>query len=164
MADMRDFYKNPMMYYILVPLVVLAWPAAMWFKYLPTMSEHRDTWKGYVADTNDLIIEILTLDPERLSYSDEEETAVGFEYEIAVDKVARSLRMGNDYELRPSARVGNKQAAEVSLNNIGIIQCSQFLSTLQMHWNGLQCTRLGVTNKKTTKDRWDVTMSFTYYY
>ncbi len=161
---MKDLHKNPMLYYILIPLAALAWPAAMWVKYLPAMEEQRETWKGYVADSNDLIVEILTLDPERLSYSDQKDTSVEFEYEMAVDKVARSLRMGNQYELRPSAKSGNKQAAEVSLNNIGIIQCSQFLSTLQMHWNGLQCTRLGITNKKTTKDRWDVTMSFTYYY
>jgi hypothetical protein len=161
---MKDLHKNPMLYYILIPLVALAWPAVMWFKYLPAMADQRETWKGYVVDSNDLVIEILTLDPERLTYSDQEETSVNFEYEMAVDKVARSLRMGNQYELRPSAKSANKQAAEVSLNNIGIIQCSQFLSTLQMHWNGLQCTRLGITNKKTTKDRWDVTMSFTYYY
>ncbi|MCP4453129.1 MAG: hypothetical protein GY809_16835, partial [Planctomycetes bacterium] len=158
---MKDLHKSPMLYYILIPLAALAWPAAMWFKYMPAMADQRETWKGYVADTNDLIVEILTLDPERLNYSDQKDTSVEFEYEMAVDKVARSLRMGNQYELRPSAKSGNKQAAEVSLNNIGIIQCSQFLSTLQMHWNGLQCTRLGITNKKTTKDRWDVTMSFT---
>ena len=161
---MQDLHKNPMLYYILIPLMALAWPTAMWVKYLPAMAEQRDTWKGHLADTNDLIIEILTLDPERLSYSDQEETAVAFEYEVAVDKVARALRMGNDYELSPSARVAKKQAADVTLKNIGIIQCSQFLSTLQMHWSGLQCTRMGLTNKKTTKDRWDVTMSFTYYY
>ena len=161
---MKDLHKNPMLYYILIPLMALAWPAAMWFKYLPTMTDQRDTWKGYVTDANDRIIEILTLDPERLNYSDQKGTAVDFEYEMAVDKVARSLRMGNDYELRPSAKSANKQSAEVSLNNIDITQCSQFLSTLQMHWNGLECTRLGLTNKKTTKDRWDVTMSFVYYY
>jgi len=161
---MQDLHKNPTLYYILIPLMALAWPAAMWFKYLPTMTDQRDTWKEYVADTNDLIIELLTLDPERLNYSDQEDTSVAFEYEMAVDKVARSLRMGNQYELRPSAKSANKQPAEVSLNNIGVIQCSQFLSTLQMHWSGLQCTRLGLTNKKTTKDRWDVTMSFVYYY
>lgn len=161
---MKDLYKNPMLYYALIPLMALAWPAAMWFNYLPTMTEQRDTWKGYVVDANELIFEILTLDPERLSYSDQKDTAVAFEYEQAVDKVARSLRMGNQYELRPSAKTANKQAAEVSLKNIGVIQCSQFLSTLQMHWNGLECTRLGLTNKKTTKDRWDVTMSFVYYF
>ena len=161
---MRDLYKNPMLYYILVPLVALTWPASMWFKYLPRMTEQREIWKGYVEDANDLILEILTLDPDRLNYSDQEKGAVVFEYEMAVDKVARSLRMGNDYELRPSARQGNKQGAEVSLRNIGIVQCSQFLSTLQMHWDGLQCNRLGLINKKTTKDRWDVTMSFMYYY
>jgi hypothetical protein len=161
---MKDLYKNPTLYYILIPLMALAWPAAMWFKYLPIMTDQRDTWKEYVIDANDRITEILTLDPERLNYSDQKDTAVDFEYEMAVDKVARSLRMGNDYELRPSARSANKQSAEVSLNNIDITQCSQFLSTLQMHWNGLECTRLGLTNKKTTKDRWDITMSFIYYY
>ena len=130
---MKDLYKNPMLYYILVPLMALAWPAAMWFKYLPIMTDQRDTWKEYVIDANDRITEILTLDPERLNYSDQKDTAVDFEYEMAVDKVARSLRMGNDYELRPSAKSANKQSAEVSLNNIDITQCSQFLSTLQMH-------------------------------
>lgn len=161
---MRDLYKNPMLYYILVPLAALAWPASMWVKYLPAMTEQRETWKGYVEDANDLILEILTLDPDRLNYAKTEGEGVVFEYETAVDTVARSLRMDKQVELRPSARQGNRQGAEVSLKNIGIVQCSQFLSSLQMHWNGLQCNRLGLTNKKTTKDRWDVTMSFVYYY
>ncbi len=161
---MRDLHKNPTLYYILIPLLALAWPAAMWFKYMPAMTDQRETWKGYVEDTNDLILEILALDPDRLTYADQKGAAVEFEYEKAVDTVARKLGMGNQYELRPSARSGKKQGAEVSLNNIGITQCSQFLSRLQMHWDGLECTRLGLTNKKTTKDRWDVTMSFVYYY
>jgi hypothetical protein len=161
---MKDLYKNPMLYYILIPLISLAWPGAMLFKYLPTMTDQRDTWKEYVADANDRIIEILTLDPERLSYSDEKDTAVEFEYEMALDKVARSLRLSNQMSLIPSAKSDSKQGAEVSLKNIDITQCSQFLSKLQMHWDGLSCTRLGLTNKKTTKDRWDVTMAFVYYY
>jgi len=161
---MQELYKNPLLYYILIPLMALAWPGFMWFAYMPSITQERETWKGYVEDTNDLILEILTLDPDRLNYADEKGASVEFEYEMAVDKVARSLRMGNQYELRPSAKSGNRQNAEVSLKNIGIIQCSQFLSTLQMRWNGLECTRLGLTNKKTIKDRWDVTMSFVYYY
>ncbi len=161
---MQDLHKNPMLYYVIIPLVALAWPGAMWFKYMPAMTDERETWKTYVTDANDLILEILTLDPERLNYSDSKGSSVEFEYEIAIDKVARSLRMDKQVEFRPSARSANKQGAEVSLKNVGVTQCSQFLSTLQMHWNGLECTRLGLTNKKTIKDRWDVTMSFVYYY
>jgi hypothetical protein len=164
MTDMQDLHKNPMLYYIMIPLLVLAWPGFMWFKYIPSVTEEREAWKGYVQDANSLIIEILTLDPERLSYSDAKGPSVEFAYETAVDKVARSLRMDKDVEFRPSAKSKGKQSAEVSLNNINITQCSQFLSTLQMHWDGLECTRLSLTNKKTTKDRWDVTMSFIYYF
>lgn len=161
---MQELYKNPVVYYILIPILTLAWPASMWFKYMPQMTEERDQWKKYLVDANDLIQEILTLDPERLNYADKKGSAVEFEYEMAVDKVARSLRMSNDMEVRPSAKSGNKQSADVSFDNITITQCSQFLSTMQMHWNGLECTRLSITNKKTTKDRWDVGISFIYYF
>ncbi len=164
---MQELYKNPMVYYILIPCLVLAWPAFMMLKYMPSIHNERDTWMGYVEDANDLIIEILTLDPERLNYAGKQGEAVEFEYNKALYDVANSLRIANDYTFRPGATtsgIQKKKMGDVTLDNINITQCSLFLSTLQMRWNGLECTKLGLTNKKTMKDRWDATMSFVYYY
>ena len=32
---MKDVYKNPILYYILVPVVVALWPLLVWSVYLP---------------------------------------------------------------------------------------------------------------------------------
>lgn len=161
---MRDLHTNPILYYILIPLLAGLWPALVGFKFLPEMVDHRDTWKENVMDANDLIIELLSLDPDRLSYTGGKKEPIEFEYEHATDRVARGLGLVNQMQVIPGPRSDNRQTAEVSIDDVSIIQCAQFLSTLQMRWDGLQCSRVILRKKADVKDRWDISMTFIYYY
>ena len=161
---MRDLHTNPILYYILILLMVGVWPAVVGFKYLPQMTEQRDEWKENVVDANDLILELLSLDPDRLSYAEDSNQPAEFEYENATDRVARGLGLVNQMQVIPGRRSGNKQTAEVGLKDVGIIQATQFLSTLQMRWDNLQCSRVILRKQKEVKDRWDIDMTFIYYY
>ena len=159
---MKDLYKNPITYYILIPVLAALWPLSLWLKFVPDMDRDRDQKKTYIQDANGLIAQILNLDPERMSYAKKKGEAVDFEYEVAIHKVAQSC--GVRYEVFPGSRVKDKQTARVKIEDVDIVQCAKFLSTLQMHWANLQCTLVRLDNKKNTRDRWDVSMEFIYYF
>ena len=160
---MKDLLRNPVFYYVLIPVLAGAWPLSLWLKFLPQMTNQRDQQKTYIQDANDKIREILTLDPERLSYAKKKGEPADFEYEVVVYKVAQSCGLPTP-EVFPSPKVKDRQTARVKLSDVGIVQCARFLSTLQMHWSNLQCTLIRLDNKKTAKDRWDVSLEFAYYY
>ena len=44
---MKDIYKNPIFYYILVPVLITLWPLLIWGVYLP---EAERSWKDDEAD------------------------------------------------------------------------------------------------------------------
>ena len=56
---MNDLHKNPILYYLLIPVLVAAWPLLMWFKYLPAAQLDLQQQKDDVVDANDLILIIV---------------------------------------------------------------------------------------------------------
>jgi hypothetical protein len=38
---MREVYKNPMLYYLLIPVLVGIWPLLVWGVYLPRAEQDR---------------------------------------------------------------------------------------------------------------------------
>lgn len=159
---MRDLHKNPIFYYLLIPLLVGGWPLLMWFKYLPAAQEALQQQKLDMADANDLILDILTMDPDRLDYAKNAKgAAVEFSYGDAINQVAKTCGIRAPV-LREKPRVAKVQAADVTLKDVDIVRCARFLSTLQLHWDRLQCTQIKLTAQKGLKDRWDVSMTFNY--
>jgi len=161
---MRDLHKNPVFYYVLIPLLVAAWPLLMWFKYLPQAHDGLQQQKQDMADANDLITEILTMDPDRLDYAKNTQgKAVEFAYGDAINQVAKTCGIPTP-TLREEKKSVKSQAANVTLDSVGIVRCAKFLSTLQLRWSKLQCTQINLTKKKGLKDRWDVSLRFTYFF
>ena len=66
MNAMNDLHKNPMLYYILVPVLAAVWPLMLYSQMLPDAQEELNKEKQYVVDVNDLVQQILTMDPLRL--------------------------------------------------------------------------------------------------
>ena len=159
---MKDLYRNPIFYYITAPLLVGIWPLTMAIKYLPEMDQSLEDQKNYYVESETLIEEILTMDPDRLSYVDVNQGDTAFSYAVVIDKLASSLGMRDAYTLNEQVRTKDGQKAKVKLEDISIQQCTKFLATLQMRWDKLKCSQFTLTKKREIKDQWTVTMSLAY--
>lgn len=166
---MKDIYKNPIFYFILVPVLMGLWPLLIKTVYLP---KAQDNWTAETKQYNDaqvLIEQILELDPERLDYADALTNSVEFDYATAVDKIAGLCDISAaNYELssKPVRSSGQQktQDCKIVLKKVGVEKFARFLSTIQLRWANLQCTTLTLTKTKGLPDDWKAAIDFKYYY
>lgn len=166
---MRDIYKNPMFYYVLVPIIVGVWPLLVWSMHLPKAEKALEDDKRLYGEAEVAIIEIREKDPDRLKIVEETKSLGKFAYADAVDRVANLCRIpSGNYTLNSGNIVtsGKKesQQARVSLAGVSIVQAARFLSTIQMMWVNLSCERVRLTKKAGMPDQWDMDMTFQYDY
>ncbi len=169
MTDIREIYKNPMFYYILVPALAALWPAIIWGVYLPAARAGLTEEMEQYTKAEQLIEELLAADPERLNAARGKQTAAGFDYATAVQQAAEFCSIPADnYKLSSGIIVkseGQKsQPANISLKGVEVTKAARFLSTIQLRWSGLQCTKITLRKNKGLPDAWDVDMTFKYYY
>ena len=166
---MKDIYKNPLFYYILVPAVAALWPAVIWGIYLPHTRANFSDDKDQYQKAQQLIDELLVIDPERLNFAKGKNASVEFDYATAVQQAAEfcSIPAGN-YKLSSGTIItsqGQKsQSANVMLKDVDITKAARFLSTVQLRWSGLQATKISLKKQKGSPDSWDVDLTFKYYY
>ena len=167
---MKDIYKNPTLYYVLVPIVVALWPLLVWAIYLP---DAKSTWQkernDYEKDAKNTITEILDIDIARLGFADPNTGAAEFDYGTAVNRIAAECEIPLAQYNYSSGLVitsgGQKsQTGKVKLNKVSIVKFAEFLSTMQFRWANLQCTKVGLRPNKGLPDTWDVDLEFKYYY
>ncbi len=166
---MRDIYKNPTFYYVLVPVVVALWPLLVWTLYLPKTGRNWNLEKEQYNKSQELIAEILALDADRLELADSKNTAAEFDYAVAVERIADLCRIpSSNYNLSSGIIIttgGQKsQSAKVGLKQVDLTKFARFLSTIQLHWANLQCVQVKLDKKKSLTDVWDVDLEFKYYY
>ncbi len=159
---MKDLLHNPVLYYIVITLVVGAWPLAVYFKYLPDMDEHLQTQKTIYTESEAIIEIILEKDPDRLSHAENQADGATFDYATEIEEISKQFGILTP-ELTASPITKGEQTARVKLNNVNIKQCTNLLSTLQGRWEDLKYTSLNLTKKKGAKDKWDVTMNIVYF-
>jgi hypothetical protein len=166
---MKDIYKNPLVYYILVPAVAALWPAIMWGVYLPSvrgsLNEDMDQYKNAMQ----LFEELRAVDPERLDFTKEKGASVDFDYATAVQQTAGFCSVpAANYKLSSGIIITTdaqkSQSANISLKDVDITKAARFLSTIQLRWSGLQCTKITLKKKKGLPDAWDVDYTFKYFY
>ncbi len=166
---MKDIYKNPMLYYILVPCMAALWPLLVWAVYLPgAKSDYKQEESQYI-EAKVTIAEILGRDPTRLEFADPNKTADKFDYATAVSDIARRCTIAatnytvSSKPIRTSS--GKKsQSAKVVLKQVPIASFADFLSKIQLRWANLQCDSVTLTQKKGLKDVWKVDLDFKYYF
>ncbi len=168
---MKDVYKNPVLYYIAVPLVIGLWPLLVAAVYLPAAQEDKDKQITEYGRAEQLMIEILTLDPERLEFAEPNEAATEFTYGGAVDKVANLCGISpSNCNVNTGIIIETKnqksQTANVDLKQVSIVKFSKFLSMIQLRWANLQCesVKLARKDKMPSNDVWDADIKFKYYY
>ncbi len=165
---MKDIYKNPILYYILIPVIVGLWPLFVWAIYLPAAENNMKDQQAQSKKAEAIMMEILTLDPDRAK-ADANDDPNGFTYDRAVGSVAGACGIPpSKYKLNPVMPMttgGQKsQSAKVSLSQIDIVKFARFLSMIQLRWANLQCKRVKLTKKPGLPDMWDVDIEFKYYY
>ncbi|HDZ69109.1 MAG TPA: hypothetical protein ENH43_01665 [Phycisphaerales bacterium] len=166
---MKDIYKNPILYYILVPTVVALWPLFIRGVYLPDAERSWETEKAQYEKAQKIMAEILTLDPDRLQFADSRTAAAEFDYAVAVERIANLCKIpSTSYKLSSgiiTTSGGQKsQSAQLVLKQVDITRFAKFLSTIQLRWANLQCTKVKLTKKKGLADTWKVDLEFKYYY
>lgn len=137
--------------------------------YLPAAGRNWETDKSQYNQGQDIIKEILAIDPDRLKFADANSTSVEFDYASAIDKTAGSCGISSSgYTINSGIMVtsaGQKsQSAKVSLRGVDVATFARFLSTLQIRWASLQCSQVKLTKKKGLPDSWDIDLDFKYYY
>jgi len=166
---MKDIYKNPILYYILVPVIVSLWPLLVWAIYLPGAEKNAADQQAQYSKAQAIMLEILTLDPDRQQFADSNNATTEFTYAAAVSMAARSCGILPDkYKLSSGMRITSRdqkiQSANVTLKQIDIVKFAEFLSLIQLRWANLQCNRVKLTKKEGLPDVWDVDIEFKYYY
>ncbi len=166
---MKELYRNPILYYAGVPVIVSLWSLLVWGVYLPGAEHEWQAEKAQYGKGQKIISEILALDSERLEFADAETATTEFDYAIAVEKTASLCRIPSaNYRLSsglPMTSGGQKsQNAKVVLKEVDITRFAKFLSTIQLRWASLQCVKVKITKNKGLRDAWDVDLDFKYYY
>lgn len=166
---MKDIYKNPILYYIGTPVIVLLWPLFVWAIYLPAAEKDVIDQQAHYRKAEAAMMEILTLDPDRRELADANNVGAEFNYAGAIDSVARSCGIiPSKYKLSSgtlqTTSGQRSQSATVNLKQVEIVKFARFLSMIQLRWANLQCNRVKLTKKPGLPDMWDVDIEFKYYY
>ena len=166
---MKDIYKQPIFYYVLVPIVVAIWPLWLFAVGLPSAEAKLQKEMKKYDDAEKLIEQILTLDPQRLDYAKANEGSSDFDYTTAIDQISGQCKISpSGYKLSSSPirrmKGGQKsQDATMTIESIDIQKFAKFLSLMHMRWQNLQSTNLSVTKQKGQKDIWKVDLRMKYY-
>jgi hypothetical protein len=166
---MKDILKNPLIFYVLVPVLAVLWPAVIWGVYLPGVRSALVRDKGQYAKAQQVIDELLVVDPQRLNFAEEKTGSADFDYATAVQRTAEFCSIGpGNYKLSSgiiTTTEGRKsQSATVSLKDVDITKAMRFLSAIQLRWPTLQCTKVTLRKKKGLPDSWEIDFTFKYFY
>lgn len=166
---MKDIYKNPGFYYVLVPVLVALWPILVWAVYLPGGKENWKADRAKYEEAQKIIDAILARDSSRLKSAGSKKGNKKFEYASAIDQAARLCGLSfahYEYSSKPirSAKGEKTQSCRVVLKEVGIKDFAEFLSTIQLQWADLECEKLKLTRTRGLPDAWKVDIDFKYYY
>ena len=166
---MKDYYKNPNFYYILIPVAAMLWALLAWAVLLPETDSQWQKQAQENKDARSLITKILALDPGRINYEQQKDKVVEFDYSTSVEQFAKTCRIAtSNYKLtaRPIVKRSGKknQIGDLTIKSIDIESFATFLSSMLIRWPDLQCNQLIFTKLKNAKDLWQVKIKFTYNY
>jgi hypothetical protein len=162
---MANIYKNPVVYYIIVPVLVAIWPALVMALYLPRAEKNLENNINDYTELNSTMLEILSLAPERIETQDPNKAKEEFSYYRVVDQVA-SLCNIPPAKCKLNAGTANSktQSATVTLSDIDITSFSKFLSMMQANWPKLVCSSVKLNKAENIPDEWEIIIRFEYYY
>ena len=165
---MKEYYKNPNFYYVLVPAIAAVWAVVTWTVSLPTADKKWERNLKQYKDTEIQIQRILALDPDRLDKQQDGKSSE-FDYATAVEQFAKAWQIpASKYSLQDRREIkrGDRKTkgADVQIKPVDVETFTQFISAMMLRWPDLQSDQLKLTKQKDGPDSWKVDIKFTYYY
>ena len=159
---MREIFKNPMIYYLIAPLLIGLWPLLVWAHYLPDARRQAANAASQCTQGEVYMLDIIHLNPSVLDFVPDKSEAE-FSFAKAIDRVANMCRIPSaSCDFTAGSTDKKTQNAKVTLKSVGIVQAAKFLSDIQSNYVGLKCDQVKLTKKKGMPDQWDVEMKFWY--
>ena len=142
------------------------WPLLVWAIYLPAAQNNLKNEFELCKDVNDIMMDILTLDPQRLELAGPNDTDTEFSYYNEVNRFASlcGIPATKCENTTQKATTKSGQTAIVKLTDIDIATFTNFLSKIQARWPKLQCNTLKLTQKKGMPDVWTIDIEFRYFF
>ncbi len=166
---MKDFFRNPIFYYIFAPILAALWPLVITLVYLPNTRSIAAAEAQQHEEAKVFMEQILELDPGRLDANSNKAEAKEFDYATAVGQIASSIGISSTSYTIDSQQprvTGNikTRTATIILHKINITNFATFLSSIQRRWANLECESIDIDRQKGLVDSWKVTLKFKYYY
>ena len=166
---MKIDYKNPMLYYIMVPVLAGLWAVLAGSVFYPNSVKACDETRYESEDVDNQIKRLVDLQPERLAFKVEKKASEDFDFTKTINEFAQKYSISpSNYNLnvRGEARKSGMKtrSASISIKNIDIEKMAQFLSDMLFRWPDLKCENLGIEKVKNSKNNWKVDMKLTYYF
>jgi hypothetical protein len=166
---MKEFYKNPVFYYLLAPILAALWPLVIALVYLPNTRSITAAEAEQHQEANLYMEQILDFDPGRLDADSNKAEAKEFDYATAVGQIASSIGISSTSYTIDSQQprvIGDikTRTATVILQRVDITKFATFLSSIQRRWANLECESIDIDRQKGLVDAWKVTLKFKYYY
>ncbi len=166
---MKDIHKNPIVYYVGIPLIAALWPLIVWLVYLPNVGKELSKINESYQKVQKAAEDILTLDPARLDFAETEKKSDEFDYAVVIERTARLCEISaSNYSLQSDRVVKSKgqkiQGARVTLDQIDVTRFSKFLSELRFRWPNLECSQVKLMHLKGQKDIWKFDLDLKYYF
>ena len=166
---MKQWLKNPNLYYVLFPVLACLWAAAAWGLAYPNSLRQWQVTAEEWTSCESYIGEILQIEPQRLAYQQDKDKPSEFDYTNVVDQYAKMFGISAiDYTL--SVRGATKRAgkttksADLTIKTIDIERLAKFVSAVLMRWPELECERLDLDKLNTGKNVWKASLRFTFFY
>jgi len=168
--DIKVTLKNPNVYYIAAPIVAAVWALLAAVVYYPgAVKAYEQDMKPEYEKSQELIDQILTIQPQRLQYAIESSSDRPFDFGEVVTTLTGVFEIPTSrytLNVRGEVNKGNKNArsATMEIKEIDVERLARFLATMLTAWPDLECEKLSLEKAKTGKDNWNVDMTLTYYY
>lgn len=164
---MKDYFKNPNLYYIAVPLAVTAFVIFVIAFSLPAANRKWQEQQEDYKRAKQLITNIVRLDPERLNYKAKKDSSGEFDYSVAVEEITKLVKIpSSNFRGGRTLKSGGKlrKSADISIEPVNIETLSRFISQILLRWPDLECDRLSIDKLPAGKDSWKASMKFIYTY
>ena len=161
---MKDAIKNPLLYFLVVPVGIAIWPLLVWAMYLPKTQESFTEEQALYKEGEEIIKHILELDPDRIKIA-KSKGSVEFEYFTAISETAAKCGISSqNYSHSTKPRRKGIQICRVELKEVGIGKFANFLSGIVLQWPSLECERATFKPDNKKKDVWNVDLEFKYVF
>jgi hypothetical protein len=166
---MNKYLKSPIFYMIIMPIAAGLWMLYGWAIAYPASVQKWQDSKDEYKEAQNMLKQILTLEPQRLTFKPDKTANSGFDYTNVIGDFTNEFKISPDnYTLNVrgvTKREGKSiKGADLTIKTIDIEKLCRFLSAVLARWPELDCDTFRLDKLETGKNSWKVTLHFTYSY